>query len=60
MKKILVLFTFLIASFFSTTSKSESIYDLDIEGITLDENIEKYISKDNLKEQLNYFKFNKG
>ena len=60
MKKILVLFTFLIASFFSTTSKSESIYDLDIEGITLDENIEKYISKDNLKQQLNYFKINKG
>ena len=57
---IIVIFTFLIAFFFSTSSKSASIYDLDIEGITLDENIEKYISKDNLKQQLNYFKINKG
>ena len=50
MKKILVLFTFLIASFFSTTSKSDSINDLDLEGVKLGESVFKYISKEQIND----------
>ena len=48
MKKILTVFTFLIASFFSTSSKSDSIYDIDIEGIKLGESVFKYLSKETI------------
>lgn len=44
MKKILFIFISL-SLFFSTASKSDSIYDLDLEGIKLDESVFKYMSK---------------
>ena len=48
MKKILTVFTFLILSFFSTTSKSDSVFDLDLSGFVLGDSIKKHFEENEI------------